>query len=168
MRDLIAPTTLVILLNLDPKHWFLDLIKTIGNLFHAPRSYAYYSIAICDFELELSSTKAQIGAKSLIFAACMTLKFHGWHWKNNRAPPLCHFKLCALFHSHLWIQTGVTVQKHSIQVKIRDFFVQSDLEIWWMTLTNNTAPLLCHFNFVCKFEAICKFKLELRSRNAPN
>ena len=26
--------------------------------------------------------------------------------KNNRAPFLCYFKLCASFHSHWWIQTG--------------------------------------------------------------
>ena len=31
--------------------------------------------------------------------------------KNNRAPHQCHFKLCASFHSHWWIQTGVTVRK---------------------------------------------------------
>ena len=31
--------------------------------------------------------------------------------KNNRAPLLCYFKLCASFHSHRWIQTGVTVRK---------------------------------------------------------
>ena len=30
--------------------------------------------------------------------------------KNNRAPLLCYFKLCA-FRSHMWIQTGVTVRK---------------------------------------------------------
>ena len=29
--------------------------------------------------------------------------------KNNRAPLLCYFKLCASFHNHLSIQTGVTV-----------------------------------------------------------
>ena len=31
--------------------------------------------------------------------------------KNNRAPLLCYFKLCASFHSHWWFQTGVTVWK---------------------------------------------------------
>ena len=34
--------------------------------------------------------------------------------KNNRTSLLCYFKLCALFHSHLWIETRVTVQKRSI------------------------------------------------------
>ena len=30
--------------------------------------------------------------------------------ENNRASLLCCFKLCATFHSHRWIQTGVTVR----------------------------------------------------------
>ena len=31
--------------------------------------------------------------------------------KNNRAPLLCCFQLCAWFHCHMWIQTGVRVRK---------------------------------------------------------
>ena len=31
--------------------------------------------------------------------------------KNNRAPILSNIKLCASFHNHMWIQTGVTVRK---------------------------------------------------------
>ena len=31
--------------------------------------------------------------------------------KNNRAPLLSNIKLCASFHCHMWIQTGVTVRK---------------------------------------------------------
>ena len=42
--------------------------------------------------------------------------------KNNPAPLLCYFKLFASFRSHWWIQTGVTVRKHPIWVKINDFF----------------------------------------------
>ena len=42
--------------------------------------------------------------------------------KINRAPLLCCFNLCASFHSQLWIQTGVTVRKRPIWVKINDFF----------------------------------------------
>ena len=41
--------------------------------------------------------------------------------ENNRASLLCCFKLCAIFHSHRWIQTGVTVRKRPIWVKINDF-----------------------------------------------
>ena len=59
--------------------------------------------------------------------------------KNNRTPLLCYTKLCALFCSHQWIQTGATVQQCSIWVRIVDFFVACDLEIWRMTLKNNRA-----------------------------
>ena len=41
--------------------------------------------------------------------------------ENNRASLLCCFKLCATFHSHWWIQTGVTVRKCLIWVKFDDF-----------------------------------------------
>ena len=64
--------------------------------------------------------------------------------ENNRAPLLYYIKFCASFQIHRWIETEVTVRKRSIQVrvKISDFFVLCDLEIWWMTLENNRAPLL--------------------------
>ena len=41
--------------------------------------------------------------------------------ENNRASLLCCFKLCATFHSHRWIQTGVTVRIRPIWVKFDDF-----------------------------------------------
>ena len=86
--------------------------------------------------------------------------------KNNRAPLLCCFNLCASFRSHWWIQTGVTVRKRPIWVKIRRFFY--DLEIWRMTLKNNRAPLLCYLNFVQHFVATAESKLELQSGNAQS
>ena len=75
---------------------------------------------------------------------CMTLK-------NNRAPLLCYFKLCASFRSHWWIQTAVTVRKRPIWVKIDNFFEQCDLEILRMTLKNNRASLLCCFKLCASF-----------------
>ena len=71
--------------------------------------------------------------------------------KNNRASLLCYFKLCAAFRSHWWIQTGVTVQKRPIQVKIDDFFEPCDLEIWRMTLKNTRAPLLSIIKLYASF-----------------
>ena len=41
--------------------------------------------------------------------------------ENNRASLLCCFKLCVTFHSHRWIQTGVTVRKRPIWVKFNNF-----------------------------------------------
>ena len=45
-------------------------------------------------------------------------------------------------------------------------FVLCDLEIWWMTLENNRASLLCCFKLCAHFIAIGEFKLELQSGNA--
>ena len=52
--------------------------------------------------------------------------------KNNPAPLLCYFKLCASFRSHWWIQTGVTVRKRQIWVKFNDF-----LAVWPWNLTDD-------------------------------
>ena len=73
--------------------------------------------------------------------------------KNNRAPLLCHFKLCASFHNHWSIQTCVTIRKRQIRVKIGHFFVLCDLEIWRMTFKNNRAPLLCYFKLYASFRS---------------
>ena len=52
--------------------------------------------------------------------------------KNNRAPLLCYFKVCASFQCHRLIQTGVTVRKRLIWVKIDDFFSRVTLKfnVW--------------------------------------
>ena len=42
-------------------------------------------------------------------------------WSRLRAPLLYYIKLCASFKIHRWIQAGVTVRKHSIQVKFCHF-----------------------------------------------
>ena len=88
--------------------------------------------------------------------------------KNNRAPLLCYFKLLASFRSHWWIQTGVTVQKRLIWVKIYAFFrhVSLKFEGWPSKTTghlfNATSSIVQHFI------AIGEFKLELQSGNAQS
>ena len=73
--------------------------------------------------------------------------------ENNRASLLCCFKLCATFHSHWWIQTGVTVWKRPNLGQIRRFLEPCDLAIWCMTLKNNRAPLLCYFKIYASFRS---------------
>ena len=86
--------------------------------------------------------------------------------ENNRASLLCCFKLCATFHSHRWIQAGVTVRKCPIWVKFDNFFscVTLKFDGWpWKTiwhLFNATS------SFVHHFVAIGDSKLELQSGNA--
>ena len=61
--------------------------------------------------------------------------------KNNKAPFLCYFKLCASFYSHWWIQTGVTVRKRPIWVKFDDFFSRVTLKFdGWPWKKLGTSP----------------------------
>ena len=86
--------------------------------------------------------------------------------KNDRAPLLCYFKLCAAFRSHWWIQTGVTVRKRLIWVKIDDFFSRATLKFDvcpWKTIGH---LFYATSSFVQHSRAIGEFKLELQSGNA--
>ena len=86
--------------------------------------------------------------------------------KNNRAPLLYYNKLCAAFQSHWYIQTGVTVRKRSIGVKIGDFCPPVTLKIdgWpWKTIGH---LFYTTSSFVHHFIAIGEVKLELQSGNA--
>ena len=88
--------------------------------------------------------------------------------KNNRAPLLCYFKLYASFHSHRWIQAGVTVWKRPIWVKIDDFFsrVTLQFDVWpWKTIRH---LFYATSSFMHHFVAIGDFKLELQSGNAQS
>ena len=85
--------------------------KTIGNLVHAPRRYLCLFTAIHEFNLEVSFRNPQIGANHrCVFDPC-DLEIWWMTTKNNRAPLLCHFKLCASFRIRLWIQIVATVRK---------------------------------------------------------
>ena len=86
--------------------------------------------------------------------------------KNNRAPLLCYFKLCASFHTHWWFQISVTVRKRSIWVKIDDFFSLVTLKFdRWPSKTIEHL-FYATSSFVHHFIAIDEFKLELKSGNA--
>ena len=73
--------------------------------------------------------------------------------ENNRASLLCCFKLCATFHSHWWIQTGVKSPETPNLGQIRRILEPCDLEIWLMTLKKNRAPLLCYFQLYAPFRS---------------
>ena len=88
--------------------------------------------------------------------------------KNNRAPLLCYFKLCAAFHTHWWIQTGVTVWKRPIWVKYDDFFSRVTLKFHGWPSKTIGHLFYATSSFVQYFIAIGEFKLELQSGNAQS
>ena len=107
----------------------------------------------------------QIGLKSTIVRPC-DLEIWWMTPINNKAHLLYNIKLCVSFHIHQWIQTGVTVRKRPIWVKLDDFFscVTLQFDVWpWKT----TGHLFyATSSFVHHFVAIGEFKLELQSGNA--
>ena len=132
LRDLIPATGLVILLKLDSNQkifspsdleiWWMTLKNNGAPL---TLSFVHHFKSVGEFKLELQSGNAQFRSKSAIFFVPCDLEIWWMTLKNNRAPLLCYFKLCALFQSHWWIQTWIKVRERSIQVKISIF-----LPVW--------------------------------------
>ena len=80
---------------------------------------------------------------------------------NNMTPLLSYFKLCASFHNHWGIQTGVTVWKCPIWVKINNFFSHVTLKFnrWpWKKVGHLSYATS---SFVHHSVTICEFKVEL-------
>ena len=141
--------------------------KTIGHLFYTTSSFVHHSKSIGEFKVELQSGNPQFWSKSAIFVQC-DLEIWRMTLKNNRAPLLCCFKLCASFHSLQWIETGVRAQKRLILLKI-------DISFWRVTLKFNGWPskTIGHLfyatsSFVQHSVLIGEFKLELQSGNAQS
>ena len=65
--------------------------------------------------------------------------------KNNKAHLLRYFKFCASFHNHQWILNSSSSPETPNLCQNRRFMVLCGLKIWWMTLKNNRARLLCYF-----------------------
>ena len=128
--------------------------KTLGHLCYTTSSFVQHLKTIGIFKLD----------QNWQFFVPHDLENWQMTLKNNRAPLLCCFKLCASFQIHRWNQTWVTVRKRSIRVKISDFWSRLTLKIgrWpWKTIGHifyATSRFLRHF--------IGRFKLELQSGNA--
>ena len=105
-----------------------------------------------------------LGHNRQFFVSCR-LEIWWLTLKKNKAPLLCCFKPCASFHSHWWIQTGVTVRKRSIRVYIGNILSCMTLKFdgWpWKTIGHLSHAAS---SFVHHFIAIGEFKLELQSGN---
>ena len=89
----------------------------------------------------------------------VTLKFDGWPWKTR---------------GHLFYATSSFVQplvnsnwSYSPETpnlgQIRRFLEPCDLEIWWIALQYNRAPLLCYFKLYASFWSYwCIFSLQMQ------
>ena len=120
---------------------------------------------IWKLRLAYSPETPNLGQNRWCFVSC-DLEIWWMTLENNRASRLCCFKLCVTFHSHRWIQTGVTVRKRPIWVKFDDFWSLMTLKFdaWpWKTIGHLFTVTS---SFVHHFLAIGVFKLELESGNS--
>ena len=120
----------------------------IRHVFHASKSYVCHFIVIREVKLELPYKRSK-WSQIVDFSAYMTVKIWRMTSKNNSAPLLCHFKLCASFLSHLCIQPGVTVLKYPNWNKI--YFTLCDLDFWPLILTFCMDIIFVNGNYSWKF-----------------
>ena len=132
--------------------------KTIGHTFYATSRFVHHDSHMwiqTGFTVRKRPSWVNIDD---FFVPC-DLEIWRMTLKNNRASFLCYFKLCASVHRHLWIQSGVTVRKRPIWVKIGQFMsrVTFKFDGWpWKKIGHH---FYATSNFVFHFIAICEFKL---------
>ena len=110
-------------------------------------------------------TLLKLDSNHRLFSPC-DLEIWWMTSKIYRAPLLHYIKLCASSRTPRWIQTGVTVRKRSIRVKIGNFLSRVTLKFdgWpWKTIRH---LFYVASSFVHHFIAISEFKLQLNSGNA--
>ena len=126
--------------------------KTIGHLFYATSSFVPHFVAIGEFKLEFQSGNAQSGSKSPIF-------FTVWPWnltddlKKQQGTSHKHYQaICNISSTYVHSKWSYSPETPNLG-QIRQFLEWRDLEIWWMTLKNNRAPLLCYFKLCAAFSS---------------
>ena len=80
--------------------------------------------------------------------------------ENDKAPLRYYINLCASFQSHQWIQTGVTVRKHPIWVKIVNFLSRVTLKFDGWPKKTIRYLFYATWSFVYHFQATSQLKLE--------
>ena len=124
--------------------------KTIEHLFNAISSFVHHFVPIGEFKLELQSGNAQFGSNLTIFRAV-------WPW--NLTDDLKQGK-----------SEGFDSCDRPSNLKLdsnRQFFRPCDREIWWMTLQNNRAPLLCYFKLCASFRSHWWIQTSITVRKRP-
>ena len=141
LKDLIAVTGPVIWLKLDSNRWIFSLCDLeiwwmTSKYNRTPLLYYIKPFALFQIHLWIQTwftvRKLSIRVKIRDFFVPCDFEISWRTLKNKRVPLLCYVKFCASFQSHQWIQTGVTVRKRPIWVKIDDFF-----PVWPWNLTDN-------------------------------
>ena len=106
----------------------------------------HHFVAICVFKLQLQSRNAQSESIRRFLEPC-DVEIWRMTLKNNRAPLLCCFQLCAWFHRPMWIQTGVRVRKRLSWV-LTSVTLTFDLWPWPFAWTSLLTMVIAPENFM--------------------
>ena len=143
ISDILSRVTL----KFDGWHW-----KIVGHFFFTTPSFVRYFKAIDEFKLELQSGNSQFGSKSAIFCPV---------WPQNLTMDLEKQQDT----SSMLLQVLYIISQPSVNSSLsyspetlnsgqnRWFFVQCDLEIWWMPSKNYRTPLLYHAKLCASFQS---------------
>ena len=123
--------------------------KTIGHFFYIKSSFVHHFKSIREFKLELQSGNAQLGSKLMIFCPV-------WPW--NLMDDL--EKIGHLFYTtSSFVHHFKSIGEVNLELESGNAQFGSKLEIfcrvwpwnWWITLDNNTAPLLYYIKLCVSF-----------------
>ena len=114
--------------------------KTIEHLFFIASSFVHHFIAFSEFKLELQSGNAQFWSKWTIFLAVWPWNLMDGLQKQKGTSSMLLQALCSILEPN-W---SFSLEMHNLG-QFQRILEPCDLEIRWMTLKNNRAPLLCYF-----------------------
>ena len=140
--------------------------KSIGHLFYTTSSFLHHFKAISKFQLEFKSESVQFGSTSTIFLAVWPRNLTDDLEKQQGTSSILHQALCIISKPSVnsnWCYSPETPNLG----QNRRIFVPCDLEIWWMTLKNNRAPLLCYFKPCASFQSHLWIQTGVRVRKGP-
>ena len=101
-------------------------------------------------QTKVTVRKRSIWVKIGDFLSRMTLKFHKWPWKTIRH--LFYATSSFMHHSVAIDEFKLELQSGNAQFGSKSTILEPcDLEIWWMTLKNNRAPLLSTIKLYASF-----------------
>ena len=122
-----------------------DLEKQLGTSSMLLQALCIISCPLVNSNWSYSPETPNLGQIRRFLEPC-DLEIWRMTLKNDRAPLLCYFKLCAEFH-HMWIQTGVTVRKRLSWV-VTSVTLTFDLWHWTFAWTLPWSMVITPENFM--------------------
>ena len=122
----------------------LEILRMTLKTIYATSSFVHHFIPIGEFKLESQSGKAQFGSNSTIFRALRPCNLTDDLAKQQGTSSMLLQALCSISNPLVNSNWSYSPETPNLG-QIRRFLEPCDLEIWWITLKNNRAPLLCYF-----------------------